>query len=60
MSKLEVASIINNVILTIVAFHIILSTWVDHTQTPFGYFYIMTASLIFNASTALLPGRTSK
>jgi hypothetical protein len=60
MSKLEVASIIINVILLIVASHVILSTWVDHTQTSFGYFYIMLATLIFNTSTAFLPSRTSK
>jgi len=47
-TKLEVVTMIANAINVILCIHVALSTWVDHTTVPFGYFYIMCVGLILN------------
>jgi hypothetical protein len=61
MSKLQIVAIAANVALIIVACHIALSTWVDHTNVPFEYFYFICGALIINAIEAYsLTFRSSK
>lgn len=60
MSKRQAAMIVNNFLLTAVSFHIILSTWIDHTSVPFEYFYVLTGCLMINLLETLIPVRFSK
>lgn len=61
MSKLKIVAIASNLALIIVACHIALSTWIDHTNVPFEYFYFICGALIINTIEAYaLTFRSSK
>ena len=59
MSKLDIASLIVNLINVAVCVHVALSA-LDHNPVPFYYFYIISIGLILNAAYAFVTPSSSK